>query len=67
MDIEREYVLQFLNDAVPYMKVVKMLKDIYFKMIHITYAAHDLHRVVEEIRGKFKSVDKVITSVKKLL
>lgn len=34
-------------------------------MIHVTCAAHGLHRVAEEVRGQFKSVDKVIVNVKK--
>lgn len=42
-----------------------MLKALYSKMIHVTCAAHGLHRVAEEIRGQFKSVDKLIASVKK--
>jgi DNA integrity scanning protein DisA with diadenylate cyclase activity len=34
-------------------------------MIHITCTAHGLHRVAEEVRGTFSTVDKVISSVKK--
>ncbi|XP_026820145.1 uncharacterized protein LOC113558795 [Rhopalosiphum maidis] len=35
-------------------------------MIHITCTAHGLHRVAEEVRGKFSNVDKLISSVKKI-
>ena len=66
MNIQRDQVLLFLTDAAPYMvKSAKMLKALYSKMIHVTCAAHGLHRVAEEVRGQFKSVDKVIASVKK--
>lgn len=66
MNIQRHHVLLFLTDAAPYMvKSATMLKALYSKMIHVTCAAHGLHRVAEEVRGQFKSVDKVIASVKK--
>ncbi|KAL4120274.1 hypothetical protein QTP88_012996 [Uroleucon formosanum] len=66
MGIQRDNVLLFLSDAAPYMvKSGEMLKALYSKMIHVTCAAHGLHRVAEEIRGQFKSVDKLIASVKK--
>lgn len=43
-----------------------MLKALYSKMIHIAMcAAYSLHRVADGVRGQFKSVDKVIASVKK--
>jgi hypothetical protein len=34
-------------------------------MVHITCTTHGLHRVVEEVRGKLSTVNKVISSFKK--
>jgi len=64
--IQHEDVLLFTFDAASYMiKAGNTLKAFYPKMIHITCAAHGLHRVAEEVRGKFSNVDKLISSVKK--
>jgi hypothetical protein len=66
MGIERDRMLLFLTDAAPYMiKSATALRALYTKMIHVICAAHGLHRVAEKVRGYFKSVDKVIASVKK--
>lgn len=35
-------------------------------MIYVTGASHELRGVAEEVRDQFKSVDKVIASVKKI-
>lgn len=65
--IHHDNVLLFLSDAAPYMvKAGEVLKSFYTKMIHVTCAAHGLHRVAEEIRGQFNTVDKIISSVKKI-
>jgi len=65
--IHHDNVLLFLSDAAPYMvKAGEVLKSFYTKMIHVTSAAHGLHRVAEEIRGQFNTVDKIISSVKKI-
>lgn len=65
--INYDNVLLFLSDAAPYMvKSGEVLKSFYTKMIHVTCAAHGLHRVAEEIRGQFNTVDKLISSVKKI-
>jgi len=66
MGIERDRVLLILTVVAPYMiKSSTALRPLYTKIIHLTCAAHGLHRVAEEFRGHFKSVDKVIASVKK--
>lgn len=65
--IQHEDVLLFTSDAAPYMiKAGNTLKAFYSHMIHITCTAHGLHRVAEEVRGKFSNVDKLISSVKKI-
>lgn len=67
MVIERDRVLLFLTNAMPYMikSATALYHTLYTKMIHVTCAAHGLPRVTEEVKGHFKSVDKVIASVKK--
>lgn len=63
---QHENVLLFTSDAAPYMmKAANTLKAFYSKMNHITCVAHGLHRVAEEVRGKFTNVDRVISSIKK--
>jgi len=42
------------------------IKAFYDKMIHVTCLAHALHRVAEEVRRLFPSVDKLISSIKKV-
>jgi len=65
--IHHDNVLLFLSDAAPYMvKAGQVLKSYYSKMIHVTCAVHGFHRVVEEVRGQFSTVDKIISSVKKI-
>ena len=64
--VQHDNVLLFTSDADPYMvKAANSLKALYFKMVHITCTAHGLHRVAEEVRGKFSTVDKIISSFKK--
>ncbi|VVC34389.1 Ribonuclease H-like domain,Domain of unknown function DUF659 [Cinara cedri] len=65
-DILYDNVLLFLTDAAPYMiKASSVLKSLYTKMVHVSCAAHGIHRVAEEIRGQFHTVDDLISSVKK--
>ncbi|XP_029344564.1 uncharacterized protein LOC115033901 [Acyrthosiphon pisum] len=66
--IQHKNVLLFTSDAAPYImiKAGNTLKAFYPKMIHITCTAHGLHRVAEEVRGKFSNVDKLTSSVKKI-
>lgn len=47
-------------------KAGTVLKNIYTKMIHVTCCAHGLHRIVEEIRGHFGTVDELIFNMKKI-
>jgi hypothetical protein len=65
--IQRNYVRLLVTDAVPYMKKAdKGLQMLYPKMIHITWLAHALHRVAEEVRGNFPDVDRLISNRKKI-
>lgn len=65
--IKHENVLLFVSDAAPYMvKAGGAIKAFYDKMIHVTCLAHALHRVAEEVRRLFPSVDKLISSIKKV-
>lgn len=64
-DVERNKVLLFASDAAPYMILaMQSLKVLYPKMIHVTCAAHGLHRVAEYVRDQFKNVNKLIANVK---
>jgi hypothetical protein len=61
--VQHDNVLLFKFDAASYMvKAANSLKVLYCKMVHITCTAH---RVAEKVRGKFSTVDKVISSFKK--
>jgi hypothetical protein len=63
--VERENVLLFVSDAVPYMmKAKKALQLLYPKMIHVTCLAHALHRVAEGVRGSYHEVDQLIANGK---
>jgi hypothetical protein len=43
-------------------KAAKALQLLYPKMTHVTYLAHALHRVAEEVRGSYPEVDKLIAN-----
>ena len=47
-------------------KAGQTLKVLYPKMLHVTCCAHGLHRLAEEIRSKFPSVNNLISTVKKI-
>ncbi|KAL4152654.1 hypothetical protein QTP88_000487 [Uroleucon formosanum] len=47
-------------------KAGSVLKNLYTKMIHTTCSAHALHRIAEEIRGQFSTVDELISNMKKI-
>ncbi|XP_016656871.2 uncharacterized protein LOC107882682 [Acyrthosiphon pisum] len=65
--VQHEHVLLFVSDAAPYMvKAGTALQVFYSKMLHVTYAAHGLHRVAEQVRSHFSTVDKLIASVKQV-
>lgn len=67
VDIKYNNVLLFLSDADPYMvKAGTVLKNIYTKKIHVICCAHGLHRIAEEIRGQFGTVDELISNKKKI-
>ena len=65
--IRHDDVLLFVTDAAPYMvKAGQTLQSLYSKMKHLTCLAHGIHRVAENIRKKFKKVDKLISRVKQV-
>jgi hypothetical protein len=66
--VERENVLLFVSDAALFMiKSAKALQLLYPKMIHVTCLTHALHRVVEEVCGRYSEVDQLIANGKKIL
>lgn len=61
--VQHKYVLLFISDVAPYMvKAGTALQVFYSKMLHVTCAAHSLHRVAEQVRSHFSTVDKLIAS-----
>jgi hypothetical protein len=65
--IERENVLLFISDAALFMiKAAKSLQSLYPKIIRVTCLAHALHRVAEEVRGRYLEVDQLIANGKKI-
>lgn len=42
------------------------IKALYSKMVHVTCLAHAMHRIAEDIRGKFPGADKLISRVKQV-
>lgn len=66
LNADKSKVLLVPTDAAPYMvAAMDSLKVLYPKMIHVTCAAHGLHRVAEFIRTNFDDVNKLISNVKK--
>lgn len=62
-----EKICVFVSDGAPYMvKAGQALKVFYPKLLHITCLAHGLHRLAEEIRSEFSTVNKLISSTKKV-
>lgn len=60
-------VLVMVTDAAAYMlKAAKSLQVFYPNLIHVTCLAHGLHRIAEEIRTLFPTVNNLISSGKKL-
>jgi len=65
--MQHDNVLLFLSDTAPYIvKAGGVLTNFHSKMIHVTCVVHELHRVAEEIRSQFMTVDKIISSVKRI-
>lgn len=65
--IKHDNVLLFLSDAAPYMvKCGQTLDALYSKMIHVTCTAHGLHRVTEQVRSQYESVDQLISNIKNI-
>jgi hypothetical protein len=60
-------VLLFVSDAALFMiKAAKSLQLLYPKIKRVTYLAHALHRVAEEVRGRYPEVDQFIANGKKI-
>jgi len=60
-------VMLFLSDVPPYIiKAGKAVGVLFSKMVHIPCLAHGVHRIAEEIRGRFANVDKLIAKVKQI-
>uniref|UniRef100_A0A2S2QTK9 DUF659 domain-containing protein n=1 Tax=Sipha flava TaxID=143950 RepID=A0A2S2QTK9_9HEMI len=65
--VQHDGVLLFLSDAAPYMvKSGKEIQTLYSKLVHVTCIVHGFHRVAEEVRSYFNTVDQLISSVKKV-
>lgn len=65
--VQFDNVLLFLTDAAAYMKKAAVgLAVSYPKMIHVTCVVHGLHRICEEIRALYPTVDKLISNGKKV-
>jgi hypothetical protein len=66
-EVKRDRILLSVTNAALYMlKATRVLKMLYPRMVRLTCLAHGLHRVAEEIRGKYPDVDSLISSVKKI-
>lgn len=64
--VKYDDVLLFVTDAAPYMvKAGKAIQNLYSKTIHVTCLAHGLHRVAEAVRNQYKTVDELVSNVKK--
>jgi len=62
-----EKVLLMLSDAAPYMvKAAKNLKPFYSNLIHVTCAAHGIHRIAENIMDIFHEINDLINNGKKI-
>lgn len=65
--IQHNNVLLFLSDAASYMiKADRVYKVLYLKVVHITYLAHAMHKIVEDICVKFPGVVKLLSRVKRV-
>lgn len=57
-DIKYNNILLFFFNTASYMvKAGTVLKNIYTKMIHVTYYSYGLHKIAEEVREQFGTVD----------
>ena len=64
-DVQYERVLLMATDAARYMvKAAKSLQVLFPRMVHVTCAAHGLHRVSEFVRNLFPKVDRLVASMK---
>lgn len=65
--IRHDDVFLFLSDVAPYMiKAGTTIKALYSKMVDVTCLAHGMHRVAEDIPGKFPEIDKLIAKIKQI-
>jgi len=55
-----------LSNEVPYMvKAANNLKPFYSNLIHVTYAAHGIHRIAEKIMDIFHEINDLINNIKR--
>jgi hypothetical protein len=65
--IKHDRVILFVTDAAAYMRKASTALQVLFpNMVHLTCAVHGLHRVAEEVRSLFVSVDCLISNGKKV-
>ena len=65
--IERDDIPLLVTDAAPCMKKAATgLRCLYTKMIHVTFVAHELQRVAEQIRQCYPKIDLLFSSMKKV-
>lgn len=67
LGVEKSKVFLVPTDAAAMYGAAAMtaLKVLYPKTVHVTCAAHGLHRVAEVVQTNFKDVNKLISNVKK--
>ena len=65
LETKRENFSLFLTDAARYMSLAgKTLKELYPSLMHVTCVAHLLHNCALRVRAHFKSIDKIIATIK---
>jgi hypothetical protein len=66
--VQRDRVLLLVTDAAPYMKAAArgLCDTLYPNCVHVTCLAHALHRVCEEVRGRFPETDALVSNGKKI-
>jgi len=67
LGVKYDKVLFFVSDAAPYIvKSADSLTMLFLNSIHLTYLAHGIHRFNDCLRNEYSTVDKLVTTVKKV-
>lgn len=66
-DVNNDKFLLFITDGTAYMKVAGQILQDKYNCLHVTCLAHNLHRVAETVTECYPRVDRLISSVKKVL